>query len=274
MSCNTTLIPARDEPACADHSFSDPSSEAPLVYKDVLDYAADLGRVTSAPPGWADGVIQYSTLRDGVEGALKGSSAGPAEQKQRTATNETVGQSGGVDLSRDKAEEKCGHETDPASEPKPQASSSSSFLLHALRKQQGQGGHVVGEGSPAAASLSAPHSLPFPSDADMRRGLMGVAMLADLEYQQQNAQDNGSFPSSSTMKGLLPSWNEYHRVKKAEADNSARQAAQAQEALAKAQTATGAPQSGRHENVRGRDAAYRGEQTQIAEEDAGFGLDL
>ncbi|CAO1631451.1 unnamed protein product [Parajaminaea phylloscopi] len=257
------------------------ASRSPLVYKDVMDYAADLARVTSAPPGWSDGMKSDSALRDTVESVLNGgqgpTSNGHQEAQQLQQPEEAKGddasQSGGPEANADSKQLNVGSAQEPeaASPKQAPAATSSSFLLHALRQQQqqqqGQAGDDAGA-AVASSTSSAPHALPFPSDADMRRGLMGVAMMADMEEQQQRGDGDGGRPASSkTMKGLLPSWAEFVRAKRAEMEAAAHitapdVAADDRETFAAA-TATGA-------------AASRngGERLRPVEDDGGFGLDL
>ncbi|PWN28716.1 hypothetical protein BDZ90DRAFT_258805 [Jaminaea rosea] len=257
---------------------------------DVLAYAAELARTTSAPPGWGGAAAILAKEKVGETGA-----AVPTAQGQDGQAGEQTGEDTSM---RDVAEgDNKNGEAHPSSsatpaesatpattfgqqqsqqqqqqqqqQPPQPAGGSSSLLLLALAEQQNREAAANGSASqaplvdPAASTSSAPYTLPFPSDADMRRGLMGVAMLTDMARLGEAAEGRGEGQADSAMSGLLPSWKEWGRLKREE-EEVMRQSQRAQEG----QQQQREPQERRHETVR-RPAEH------VHSQDAGgFGLDL
>lgn len=134
---------------------------APINYKDVLAYASDLARNTSAPPGWSG---SNRLLQQRVTDAMQLDADEPRQRPPSTDTPNTVksntGEYGGAGTSA-KPSPKVIDDLNQSEESKPRPAPFTN----------------PEESGPSATS--APHSLPFPSDADMRRGLLGIAMLED-----------------------------------------------------------------------------------------------
>lgn len=186
----------------------DPSSAplaAPLDYHQVLAYAADLARTTSAPPGYSEAKL----LKEGVEAALKQPTTQEVELSPHPdAAGDAGPQSAGATFPVPEGEGSVprivveGAKKEEVSEPPPTpaagvaASQPTTAAVEAAPTPaatalpQMRFLHPEEEGDPHHAS-SAPQLLPFPSDAEMRRGLMGVAMLDE---------------SGAGMKGILPTW--------------------------------------------------------------------
>lgn len=230
----------------------------PTGFKDVLEYAAELARVTSAPPQWATAI-------------KKGSS---------DVKESTVG-AGGV-KAEDVADD-AGHEAQGTPDVKGRGKqteggagggTSSSLLLHALQEQQQQqqgASGVMGPDQSLAAGSSAPHSLPFPSDADLRRGLMGGAMLADMDAVDPATAAAG-MKTSRAMRDLLPSWRHYLTLKRQEEE------AMAATAMEQRPQGEQLPVAGDHgvdqASRRHHEAAMSRRDRPEMEESSGFGLDL
>ncbi|PWN23404.1 hypothetical protein BCV69DRAFT_297338 [Microstroma glucosiphilum] len=184
---------------------------APLDYHQVLAYAADLARTTSAPPGYSEAKL----LKEGVEAAL----TQPAAQDRQPSPHSdavpvTEIQVAGGAVSAPEGEGSVprivveGAKKEEAPEPPPTPAAGVATAqpntasvdttvpqpaAAAAGPTQTRFLHPEEEGDPHNAS-SAPQLLPFPSDAEMRRGLMGVAMLDE---------------SGAGMKGILPAWQAF-----------------------------------------------------------------
>ena len=154
------------------------STTAPLNYTDVLAYASDLARNTSAPPGWSG---SNRLLQQRVTDAMQ-LDADETQQQPLPSTEDTsnivksnAGDSAGPGASV-KPSPKLNDDLEPPPESKPRSAPFTN----------------PEESGPSATS--APHSLPFPSDADMRRGLLGIAMLEE---------NDGKGPDFAT---VIPTW--------------------------------------------------------------------
>lgn len=253
----------------------------PVSRADVLAYAAELARTTSAPPGWGGAaaiLAKQKAEAAGQDGEQDGQADGEVEAKGEVEGEDTIMQESkdGQEEQQPAAEAAAkavepGTPATAATAPKDkpaaqQPGASSSLLLLALeeqqRREQAANGGANGEQAalidPATSASSAPHTLPFPSDADMRRGLMGVAMLADAA---QEAEENRLEDQQPAMQGLLPSWREFGRLKKLEE--------QEQQANAPPSTTTTAAQP----TVRP-EGARRPVEAAHDQDASGFGLDL
>lgn len=203
---------------------------SPLNYSDVLDYAAVLARTTSAPPGWSGAKqLQQQVAAALGDGLSEAKTATPAKQGAEAVEGSVKGEA--VPTPKDQTADAVGSQA-PAAE---------------KAQEKPKGVRVLNPEQDGPSATSAPHSLPFPSDADMRRGLMGTAML--------NEESGG--PGYS---GLLPSWQEWQ-------ERLAEAAKLAGEGVAEGQGAEGLDQADQS-----RDEAQSGAKMEVDEED--LGLDL
>ncbi|CAO1617737.1 unnamed protein product [Jaminaea pallidilutea] len=240
----------------------------PTGFKDVLEYAAELARVTSAPPQWATAVKKGSSdVKESTVGAggVKAEDVADDVGQEVQGTPEVKG--------RDKQTEGGAG-----------GGASSSLLLHALQEQQQQQQGVTGVMGPdqsLAAGSSAPHSLPFPSDADLRRGLMGGAMLADMDAVAAMAMSDGGngvdpasaaagMKTSRAMRDLLPSWRHFLTLKRQEEEAMAATAMEQRPGGGQLPVAGDPDQASRRHH----EAAMSRRERPDMEESSGFGLDL
>lgn len=241
---------------------------APLNYSDVLAYASDLARNTSAPPGWsgsnrllsqqvkdamksehvdADGVVQATPAAAAAFATTAESKDTPMSNKSTVAAADTPGAVDGVPA----VPETPAHAADDQAENADRRPPTAHFT--ATNPE---------EAGPSATS--APHSLPFPSDADMRRGLMGVAMLEEQQQQQEQGGGQAGAGSAADFKSVVPTWRRWLE---------AQPAAETQQEAGAQQPTEQQQQAHQQQAPRGfrEDAMVRDEDPDA---DAGFGLDL
>lgn len=245
----------------------------PTGFKDVLEYAAELARVTSAPPQWATAIKKGSS-------DVKESTVGASGVKSEDVADEAAQEAQGTPESKGRGKQTEGGAGGGAS---------SSLLLHALQEQQQQqqqgASGVMGPDQSLAAGSSAPHSLPFPSDADLRRGLMGGAMLADMDAVAAMAMSDGGngvdpasaaaaagMKTSRAMRDLLPSWRHYLTLKRQEEEAMA--ATAMEQRPGGGQLPVAGDHGVDHASRRHHEAAMSRRERPEIEESSGFGLDL
>ncbi|CAO1637520.1 unnamed protein product [Sympodiomycopsis kandeliae] len=148
--------------------------QSPLNYADVLAYAGDLARNTSAPPGWSG---SNRLLRQGVSEALKSEGEEQGlniqEDPAKTAAADSKDTPG---TTRSNQAESTGAPGTPA-DPTVTFKTDTEENPTTTEPQEERRAPFANPEEAGPSATSAPHSLPFPSDADMRRGLLGIAML-------------------------------------------------------------------------------------------------